>query len=176
MGVESYITAGKIVGVFGVKGWLKVKAFTEAPDGLFDYSPWLLQPSDGGPLKEWRVSEGKITDKGMLVAFEGLSDRELAKSLVGSLVLVDKQQLPELGEGEFYWHQLEGMTVVTVQGVNLGKVSHLMETGANDVVVIVGDEAAVDRRERLLPYIPDDVIVAVDLESRVITVDWDPEF
>lgn len=176
MGVDSYITAGKIVGVFGVKGWLKVKTFTETPDGLLEYPSWLLQGPSGGPVKPWQVSEGKITDKGMLVSFEGLNDRELAKTLVGSMVLVDKDQLPELDDGEFYWYQLEGLRVMTREGVNLGKVSHLMETGANDVIVILGDENAVDRRERLLPYVPDDVVVSVDLDKRIMTVDWDPDF
>ena len=87
--------------------------------------------------------------------------------------------MPELSAGEFYWHQLEGMQVLSeFEGsvYRLGSVSRLLETGANDVLVVKGDEESLDQGERLIPYVPDQFVKSVDLQGRVIRVEWDPEF
>jgi len=83
---------------------------------------------------------------------------------------VDRERLPETQAGEVYWTDLEGLRVETVDGRELGRISHLFETGANDVMVVVGE------RERLIPYLPGEVIKETDLEGGVMRVDWDPEF
>jgi 16S rRNA processing protein RimM len=84
--------------------------------------------------------------------------------------------LPELPSGEYYWYQLEGLDVFTVSGECLGKVHHLMETGSNDVVVVRATSGSIDQRERLIPYLPDQVVQQVDLDQGRMVVDWDPEF
>ena len=89
--------------------------------------------------------------------------------------MIEKSELPELEAG-FYWYQLEGLRVVTTSGQDLGKVHHLMETGANDVLVVKGDAQSVDKIERLVPYIDGSVIKQVDLKQGLIVVEWDKDY
>jgi 16S rRNA processing protein RimM len=168
---DRLVVLGRIAGVFGLRGELKVESYTEPRDGICDYSPWLLKRGEAtdDQLVERVVEMGRPHGKGVVVRLEGITDIDLARALIGSEVLVPRSALPEPAEGEHYWNDLEGMLVVTVDGVELGEVSHLFETGANDVMVVKGD------RERLIPYIPG-VISAVDATARTITVDWDPDF
>lgn len=173
---RTYITAGKVAGVFGVKGWVKVKTFTGSPEAILDYTPWYFESPRTGGLEVGEVVESRVTDKGVIVLLKGINDRDEAKALVGASILIDKCLLPALEESEFYWHELEGLRVRTLTGTDLGSISHLMETGANDVVVVKGDDAACDQRERLIPYLPEQVIMSVDLGQRLMTVDWDPEY
>jgi 16S rRNA processing protein RimM len=99
------------------------------------------------------------------------NDRDAAERLRGLEIAVRRDQFSDyLAEGEYYWTDLEGMSVVTVDGQALGTVAHLFETGSNDVMVVRGD------RERLIPYIWDQVVTEVDLVARQIRVNWDPEF
>jgi len=162
---------GRIAGIFGVRGELKVESYTEPREGICGYTPWLLRRGDASDdrLVERVVVEGRAHGKGVVVRLQGVTDPDLARALIGSEVLVRRDQLPPTAAGEHYWDDLEGMKVVTVAGVELGEVDHLFETGANDVMVVKG------ARERLIPYIPG-VIVAVDAAARTIRVDWDPDF
>ena len=91
-------------------------------------------------------------------------------------IAVDGALLPELDAGEYYWSQLEKLKVYTLDGVLLGRVNHLIETGSNDVLVVRKCEGSLDKRERLIPYLPDQVIHEIDLEAGTLRVDWDPEF
>lgn len=168
---ERLVVLGRIAGIFGVRGELKVESYTEPRAGICDYTPWLLKRGDAtdDQAVEQVVEEGRPHGKGVVVRLKGVTDIDLARALIGSQVLVPRSALPPTAEGEHYWDDLEGMRVVTVAGVELGEVDHLFETGANDVMVVKGE------RERLLPYIPG-VIVGVDAAHRTITVDWDPEF
>ncbi|MDG4869027.1 ribosome maturation factor RimM, partial [Guyparkeria sp. 1SP6A2] len=102
--------------------------------------------------------------------------RTAAEALAQADILMPKDALPELSDDEYYWHELEGLAVFTQSGERLGRVSYLFETGANDVMVVRGDDDAIDKRERLLPFLPDDVIVEIHLEEGRMVVDWDPEF
>ena len=105
-----------------------------------------------------------------VVILEGIADRDAAEALPGVEVAVWRDGLPALAEGEFYWSDLVGLTVATTEGVDLGVVDRMMETGANDVLVVKGE------RERLIPFLMDDVVRQVDLEAGHMEVDWDPEF
>ena len=165
------VVLGRITGVFGLRGELKVESYTEPSEGICGYTPWLLRKGDAtdGALDERAVAAGRPHGKGVVVELQGVTDIDQARALIGSEVLVPRSALPPTAAGEHYWNDLEGMKVVTVDGVELGEVDHLFETGANDVMVVRGE------RERLLPYIPD-VIVEVDAEGRTIRVDWDPDF
>lgn len=161
------IVLGKISAPFGVRGWSKVTSFTEPPEGILEYKTWSVVKN--GSARTLTVQQGKPHGKFMVVQFEGVDDRDAAALLTHSEIKVQRNQLPDSDDG-FYWADLIGLEVVTKDSVVLGTVDSLMETGANDVLVVVGD------RERLVPWIEDEVIVKVDLESRSITVDWDPEF
>ncbi|MGO1232811.1 MAG: ribosome maturation factor RimM [Marinobacter sp.] len=165
---------GQVTSVFGVKGWLKVFSFTDPREGILDYRDWtLLLDGKRIPVK---LEEGRRQGQGIVVRLKGIDDRDLANRYCGAEIRVATAELPELPEGEFYWHQLEGLDVVTVEGECLGKVHHLMETGSNDVLVVRATAASIDQRERLIPYLPDQVLKEVDLGASRMMVDWDPEF
>ena len=165
------LIVGKLGGPHGVRGWIKVLSYTDPRENLFEYTPWLIErPSDrGAQWQGYDVESARPQGKGLVVKLKDIDDRDAALQLMHSRVSVREGQLPELEEGEYYWRELIGLEVVTSQGQVLGKVSQLLETGANDVLVVRGE------RERLIPYI-DDVVVAVDLDGAQMRVDWDPEF
>ena len=107
----------------------------------------------------------------MVIKLEGCNDRNQAEALVGAKIAVYRNQLPQLeGPGHFYWADLKGLQVVNTAGVELGVVDYLLETGANDVLVVKGDQ------ERLIPYLWKQVVQDVDLSAKRILVDWDADF
>ncbi|MCH8497115.1 MAG: ribosome maturation factor RimM [Marinobacter sp.] len=165
---------GRITSVFGVKGWVKVYSYTDPIDGILNYPKWTAVFE--GRRSALDVLEGKRHGPGIIVQLKGVSDRDQAKALCGVEIVVPTASLPALPEGEYYWYQLEGLRVETLEGVLLGQVSHLLETGSNDVLVVKGCDGSVDQRERLIPYIPDDVVKSVSLDDGRMMVDWDPEF
>ena len=162
------VIIGRISGLYGVRGWLRVFSYTEPRENIVDYNPWLIR-IDG----EWRpveVEDGRAQGKGVVVKLAGCDERDTATRYLGLDIAVNRGQLGELEPGEYYWADLEGLRVVTCEGVELGRVDHLFATGANDVVVVRGD------RERLIPFVQGDVIRAIDLQAGVMEVDWDPDF
>ena len=158
---------GRIVGLFGIKGWVKVHSYARPRAEILNSSPWQVKLPEG--WRELKVAEGRAHGQGVVVRLEGFEDRERAAQLVGAEIALRREQLPALKPGEYYWAQLEGLKVVNREGVELGVVSHLLETGANDVLVVSGD------RERLIPFIAA-AIRRVDLEAGVIEVDWEADF
>jgi 16S rRNA processing protein RimM len=165
---DELLVMGRIAAPFGVRGWVHVTAFTEAPENLLEYLPWYL-----GRQQEWRETrpaEGKRHGKGLVVRLEGCVDRDAAAALSGTEIAICRKQLPDTQADEYYWNDLIGLQVVTTDGRALGHVDHLLETGANDVLVIRGD------RERLVPYVRGEVIRSIDLQKGEIRVDWDPDF
>ncbi len=164
------VLIGRIVGLYGVQGWLKIESWAEPRMRIFDYQPWLLSAAPGVETQIAGV-RGRPQGKGIVAQLPGVDDREQAAALIGSDIHVDRAQLPAPAEGEYYWVDLEGLEVVTTEGVLLGRVTHLFATGANDVVVIRDDE-----RERLVPYVMGSYVRSVDLSAGRMVVDWDPEF
>jgi 16S rRNA processing protein RimM len=162
----STVVLGKIVGVFGVRGWVRVLSETDPPEHILTYSPWTI----GGEASTWRVREGQAHGKGLIVALDGCDDRDQAAALVGQEISVARDRLPPAGADEIYWIDLEGLAVVTDGGVVLGTIDHLFATAANDVIVVAGE------RERLLPFVWGDVVKDIDLEAGRMLVDWDPAF
>ncbi|MFY8134857.1 MAG: ribosome maturation factor RimM [Aquimonas sp.] len=159
---------GRVVGVFGVRGWLKIESYSEPRDRLFSYRPWLI--GRAGVLREVVPAELREQGKGVVVRLPGCDTVEQAQSLLGEDIWVPRACLPAPAAGEYYWVDLEGLCVVTSQGVQLGRISHMIATGANDVMVVRGD------RERLLPFTPGHAVMSVDIEAGRVVVDWDPEF
>jgi len=165
---QNTIQAGRITGLYGVRGWVKVYSYTQPRDNIIQYSPWLVKLN--GQWRTFEIAEGRAHGKGVVVRLEGYHDRTRATELIGADIEIRRDQLPELTEDEYYWSELEGMEVRTNSGQSLGVVDHLLETGANDVLVVKGE------RERLIPYLRDDVIIDIDRQTKMITVDWDPDF
>lgn len=163
------LQAGKVSGVFGVKGWVKVFSFTEPRENILRYSPWLLKKH--GQTREIRVLEGQRHGNTVVAGLEGITDRDAAMALMGAEILISRRQLPAAAAGEYYWNDLIGLQVITTAGVSLGKVDHLLETGANDVLVVMDGET-----ERLIPFLQQQTVLNIDLDAGLMTVDWDPDF
>lgn len=150
-----------------MQGWIKIHSYTEERNDILNYSYWLVGAE--GALKPMTLESGGNQGSNLLAKLEQIRNRNEAESLIGQDIWVDVGQLPRLKEGEYFWYQLQGLQVMTISGVILGTVQRLMETGANDVLVVVGEV------ERLIPYLPD-VVLKVDLVAKLIEVDWDPSF
>lgn len=165
---DELITVGEIVGVYGVRGWVRVLSHTDPVENILSYPEWLIRRD--GAWQPIRLLDGRRQGKGLVAALEGIGDRDQARGLMHTAIAVRRGELPPLPQGEYYWCDLEGLRVETVDGQALGVVDHLIETGANDVLVVRGD------RERLIPFLPDQVVTSVDLEAELIRVDWDPSF
>ena len=167
------IELGKITGVHGVKGWVKVFSNTEPREGITQYTPWFLQHPNinGGQWREIKVEAGRPQAKTVIAKLEGFDDRDKAMQLTGARIAISSEQLKDLNQDEYYWRDLIGLRVVNQQDVELGVVDSLFETGANDVLV-VKDET----QERLIPWTLGHAVLEVDIEQGVISVDWDADF
>ncbi len=165
---EERVLIGKISGVYGVKGWVRVFSYTDPLENILNYSTCYL--NIGGNWTRRELREGKRHGKGIVAHFFGCDTRDDAAVLLSTEIAVNREQLPVLKENEFYWADLVGLTVVSVDGVVFGKVVRLLQTGANDVLVVKGD------RERCIPYIQPEVVCRVSLQDKLIEVNWDPEF
>jgi 16S rRNA processing protein RimM len=163
---QQQVALGYISAVHGIKGWVKVHSWTSPMEAIFEYQPWLL----GEDRKPVKIIDGRKQGKGLAALLPGYDDRDQAVTLVGQQIFVGRDQLPPTEEGKYYWSDLEGLEVHTTGGEVLGKVTRMMETGANDVMVLQGD------RERLVPFIQGQYVKRVDLEAGLIEVDWDPDF
>lgn len=174
---SNLVNVGRLTAVYGIKGWLKVHSYTEPAENLFEYHPWWLKTRHG--IKQVEIDEARPHGDAFVVHLVGVDDRDQAATFTSVDIAVERDQLPELDEGEYYWSQLENLIVISCyQGTEkrLGRVTKLFETGANDVLVVQGDEQSIDQRERLIPYVPDQFVLSIDLEKGEIRVDWDPEF
>jgi 16S rRNA processing protein RimM len=166
MSADTMVALGYISAVHGIKGWVKVHSWTRPLEAILDYQPWLL----GEDRSSVKILDGRKQGKGLVACLPGIEDREQARTMVGQQIFVRREQMPATAEDEYYWSDLEGLEVHTTKGVLLGKVERLMDTGANDVLVIRG------QREHLVPFVQGQYVSRVDLESGLIEVDWDPEF
>jgi len=165
--LENLVIIGKIISAYGIKGWVKIRPFTETAKSFIQYKKQFLSKNQ----KDWNcIQIEKMRIQGQdVVADLGFENRDQAIESKGQILAVDRQQLPQLEENEYYWDDLIGLNVYDLQHNDLGKVIELIETGANDVLVVSGE------KERLIPYIPQ-VIVKIDLTEKRIDVDWDKEF
>lgn len=171
--VSDTIVIGKIGAPYGVKGWVKITTYTDEIQGVFDYSPWLL----GDGKKEYTVDHWKTHNKGVVAKLIGVETRDDAESIKNLDVSIKAEMLPELADDDYYWRDLVGMQVMTDKGYNLGVVKELFETGANDVMLVKANlNDAFGQKERMLPFLREQVIKEVDMQAKTITVDWDPGF
>lgn len=171
--VEDLIVLGKITSVHGVRGEVKIYSFTDPIDNLLGYPAWTLKRD--GEVKQVELVSGRLQGKVLVAKLKGLDDREVARTFAGFDICVPRALLPDLDDGEYYWHQLEGLKVIDLQGQLLGRLDHLLETGSNDVMVVKPCPGSLDDRERLLPY-TEQCVQKVDLAAGEMRVDWDADF
>jgi 16S rRNA processing protein RimM len=163
-----WVTLGRVSGVFGVKGWLKIRSYTEPRGNIAELDSWTLRLN--GADRRFDVEDARSHGDGAIVKLRSVDDRDRAREWVGAEVVVERERLPATAANEFYWADLEGLEVRTETGEMLGKVDHLLATGAHDVLVLGG------ARERLIPFVVGAVVKHVDLAAQVIVVDWSPDY
>lgn len=152
-----------------MRGWVRIFSYTEPRENIITYRPWFIR-KPGGDWIEKLVADGRRHGKGVVAQLAGCTDRDAAHAFIGNEIAVRREQLPDTQSGEYYWNDLMGLQVLNTRDENLGTVDHLLETGANDVLVLKGE------RERLVPFVLEQVVLQVDLENAVIRVDWDKDF
>lgn len=166
--VEKLVRLGRISGVHGIKGWVKVFSYTEPRGNIVRFGTWLLE--QGGRYRSVELEAGEERGKSVVAKLSGVADREAASELIGAEISVERNALPPCVPGEYYWADLEGLAVRNLDGETLGVVDHLLATGAHDVLVLQGDGS------RLIPFVAGRVVREVDLGGGVVVVDWDASF
>lgn len=168
-------TVGKLGSTYGIRGWLRIYSSTEEAESIFDYQPWFLKiknqwvPTE---LENWRYHNNDL-----IVKLKGVEDREHAQTLANIEIGVDFAVFPTLEDGDYYWHDLIGCQVINLQNYEMGTVSEMMETGSNDVLVVKAQmKDAFGKQERLIPFLYEQVVKRVDLNTKTILVDWDAGF
>lgn len=163
----AFIVIGKIGAVYGIKGWLKVHSLTEQANNILQYNSWYL--GRGNAWKPVQLETGRQHGKSLVAKLAGVDTPEAARLLTGKNIAIKRKQLPPLPENEFYWADLEGLTIVDHRGTVLGKVIYLMATGSNDVLIIRTKQG----KEHGIPYLPKRVIKKIDLKQGIIDVEWE---
>jgi 16S rRNA processing protein RimM len=165
------VVMARIAAPFGIKGWLKLQTFTEYSDSLDAFDTWFLAKGVGGnDWEEVLVEDFAVNAKAVVVKLKGCDDRNAAELMRKRDVAVPRDWLDETGSGEYYWIDLIGAEVVNEAGDRLGRVASLMETGANDVLVVQSGTS-----ETLIPFVSD-YVVNVDREKKLVTVHWQKEW
>ena len=157
----------RVAGAFGVKGWIKLQVYTERVDGLLDFPVWWL--GRDGSWEPAELESGSAHGASLVAKLKGVDDRERAAALRGLEVAVPRAALPPSEEGEYYWADLQGLRVRNLEEQALGTVTGLVETGANQVLVVQGE------RERLIPFVSA-VVKSGDLARGELVVDWGADF
>jgi 16S rRNA processing protein RimM len=164
----SSIIIGKVGSPYGIKGWLNIHSFTDPPENILNYAPWLLvfpQKQQTVELIGQRMPHNKVQ-----VQFAGCNDRTAASLFTGADIVIERNRLPVLPENEYYWSDLIGLTVINSQSQTLGVIKEFFATGSNDVFLVTGE------KRHLLPYLRNQVVLEIDLAKKTMVVDWDPDF
>ena len=164
---DDLFNAGHIIGAFGVRGQVKVYSHTSPRENIVTYSPWVIEHN--GARKTFEVT-GSRQGKNVIARLEGIANRDQAEELTSASIFIRRDQLAPLKEGEYYWSQLQGLQVINGRGESFGSIDYMMETGANDVMVVQGD------RERLIPFVMHEVVRKVDLDNGQVIVDWEADY
>ena len=171
---ESFVVIGRLAGLYGIQGWFKVISHTRPRDSIKNYKTWQIRPSKSGVKEPWQnkhVVTVRPQGKGIVAKLEGIADRTDAEKYVGWDIAIHEQQLPNLRKNEYYWRDLVGLRVINHQEQDFGVIDHLIETGANDVLVVKDGQT-----ERLIPYVMEQYIKDIDLASGTMRVEWDADF
>ncbi|MEO5574272.1 MAG: ribosome maturation factor RimM [Gammaproteobacteria bacterium] len=172
MAEEPWVVVGRVAGLYGLKGWVKIVSYTEPRDNILSYRPWHIAVMRNGE-KSWQALpnvQARIHGKGIVAQLEMDDGPNTAGRWLDKEIAINRTQLPRLAHGDYYWSELLGCKVLTLDGIDLGTLDHFFSTGANDVMVVVGE------RERLIPYIKGSVVHSIDLAGKIMRVDWDADF
>lgn len=169
------IILGKLGSTYGVKGWMRITAYTESVEGIFNYSPWLIH--EQGQWREIKVTQWRFQGKTVIAHLDSIDDMDSAQRLTNCEIAIYPNQMTSLPEDEFYWRDLIGCEVTNIAGYNMGKVDQIVETGSNDVLLVKANaKDAFGKGERMIPFVTEQFIKQVNTSAKQIIVDWDPDF
>jgi len=163
------VILGRVSGLFGVKGWVKIFSHARPRESIIQFKHWFLSSPTG--WEAVKVLDGRKHGTGVVAQLDGVNDRDEAEQLLQRDIAIPREDMPPTNPDEYYWVDLIGLAVKTTQDVDLGHVQRLVETGANDVLVVQGDD-----RERFLPFVQGQFVKSIDLQAGLMVVDWDPDF
>ncbi len=168
---KKWVLVGSIGKPYGIKGWVKVNSYTEPSSNILHYLPWyLLAPGKEHPLSPIEIMDNRLHGQHLVVQLKSCKTPESACLFTNRMIYVERQKFSPLAEKEYYWADLEGLKVYTCEKIYLGIVQAIFATGANDVLVVIGD------KRYLIPFLLDKTIKSIDIEHQTILVDWDPDF
>jgi 16S rRNA processing protein RimM len=182
------IVLGKINGFYGVRGWVKLFSHTQPREQILTYNPIYIRPAARdsranahGSDDNWepiKILQRRKQGSNVLALLENIDSKEKAAEYLGFEIGIKREQLPKLKKDAYYWNDLEGLTVVDSDNNAFGKIDHMIETGANDVMVITTAGTAAEKHGQtiLIPFTIDYHVLSVDLTNEVVVVDWDPDF
>lgn len=168
------VELGRFGKVHGIKGWIRLNSYTNPPDNICRYEA--LTAEIAGKQVALELDEYRAHGNGLIVHVKGYDDPETAKALTGKRIWIQASDLPTLPAGEFYWHQLIGLQVINQHGAIFGEIAELLETGANDVVLVIPNEGSIDKRRRMIPYLRGSVVQEVDLAAGWMRVEWEADY
>ena len=177
MGRPAVVPVGTVGRAHGVRGWVRVRSDMDPPEDLLRHDTWLLECA-GGRWRPVAVRSARPHGNAFVAHFEGVEDRDAAAELAGTRVGLPHDALPALDDGQYYWVDLIGLEVLDEAGESLGVVREMIETGANDVMVVrpgiapAPGRAPTRERERIIPFLAGDVVREVDLDVGRILVSW----
>ena len=162
------ILLGRVTGLYGVKGWIKVHSHTHPRENIVNFVRWTLRRGDEHTPMD--VEHGRLQGRTVVAKLQGIDDRDRARRLIGAEIVIERGDLPPCEPGEYYWADLEGLAVRTAAGDDLGRIDYLISTGAHDILVVAGE------RQRLIPFVKQRIVREIDLKRGLIVVDWDPDY
>lgn len=168
---EERITMGRVSGLFGIKGWVKVYSHTRPMENILQYRRWWIERDN--TWREFTVVQGQKQGKGLIARLEGIDDTDAAASLIDGQIAVKRSDMPMPADGQVYWSDLIGLQVINRQGDDLGEIHSLLETGANDVLVVEDKGKEV---RRLIPFVRDEYVLKIDLDAKCVEVDWETDW
>ena len=166
---DKKIYLGKITGAHGIKGWLKIQSFSSPPENILNYPSWII--NNQGEEDFYSIEQGRKQNKKIVVKLENIDDRNTAESLINSKILILRSDLPKLSNENYYWSDLVGLSVLNSEETVIGKIESLIETGANDVMVII----TLKDERILIPFVMHEIIKEVSVEQNYIKIDWSIE-
>ena len=166
---DKKIYLGKITGVHGIKGWLKIQSFSSPPENILNYPSWII--TNKGEEDFYSIEQGRKQNNKIVVKLEKIDDRNTAESLINSKIQIQRSDLPKLSNENYYWSDLVGLSVLNSEEKVIGKIESLIETGANDVMVII----TLKDERILIPFVMHEIIKEVNVELNYIKIDWSIE-
>lgn len=170
---ETLIQIATLKKPYGIKGWLWVFSLTDNRADIFSMPNWHMKTATG--FKPLTVSDWREQGSGLVASFKEVPDRNMAETMNGVSIWVDKSNLPTLSDDEYYWSDLVGLTVVNEEGENLGEIKEMFETSAHAIIAVKPTINSIDKEERLIPW-HTDTVLNVDLTNKTMLVAWGRDY